>query len=185
MTACVLDHLKKTVGTFIKENDDRIQKDYSMPRVFLSLDNDVAKRVFRDDSQPTPDRRYFTHYQHITFPAAKTSTLTMLPCTADMDENFNPNRVVDEYSSIAAIAGGGKPGAHGNQGGAVADVDTSLIAVLGGLGDGDVAVIGDLVAIRAGPVTYHPIKAIKVTVLCMFCPLSWKQSVLKLFKTVG
>lgn len=45
---------------------------------------------------------------------------------------------------------------------AVADRDASLVAVLGALEDGQVAVAGDLVATRAGPDTYHPIKALKV-----------------------
>lgn len=80
-----------------------------------------------------------------------------------MDENFNPNRAkVDEYGAVPGIVHSGKPDTPRNHGAAVADVKSSLIAVLGNLGDGDVAVVGDLVAVRAGPATYHPIKAIKV-----------------------
>lgn len=88
-----------------------------------------------------------------------------------MDENFNPNRaVVDEYGALPGIVHGGKPDLPRNHGAAVADVKESLIAALGKLGDGDVAVVGDLVAVRAGPATYHPIKAIKVrTVLEHIC----------------
>lgn len=84
-----------------------------------------------------------------------------MACLADMDENFNPNRSVDGSSSaiMDKTFAGGKPGCDGA---AVADVEASLIAVLGGMGDGDVAVVGDLVAVRAGPATYHPLKAIKV-----------------------
>lgn len=87
-----------------------------------------------------------------------------------MDENFNPNRTMDG-SSI--LGGSGKQAFDINtssssfdqntrDAGARADVNGSLIAVLGGLEDGQVAVVGDLVAIRAGPETYHPIKALKV-----------------------
>lgn len=84
-----------------------------------------------------------------------------------MDENFNPNRAVGvsnmsgdvPYSADCA----GIQCSTGSIGGeAVADVEESLIAVLGGMGDGVVAVVGDVVAVRAGLQTYHPIKSIKV-----------------------
>lgn len=70
-----------------------------------------------------------------------------------MDENFNPNRVTDGSRSESVGNCGSK---------AVADADVPLNAVLGALEDGRVAITGDLVAIRAGPETYHPIKALKV-----------------------
>lgn len=83
-----------------------------------------------------------------------------------MDENFNPNRVVhgsNDDSSKSSI-GSSSCSKHNNSSAeeAVADGDAPLIAVLGALEDGQVAVAGDLVAIRAGPETYHPIKALKV-----------------------
>lgn len=84
-----------------------------------------------------------------------------------MDENFNPNRAV--YGS-SALDGFGKASSNQTTGsndmGAVAGVDAPLIAVLGGLEDGEVAVVGDLMAVRAGPETYHPIKALKVRSGC-------------------
>ncbi|CAM9924238.1 unnamed protein product [Laminaria digitata] len=81
-----------------------------------------------------------------------------------MDENFNPNRNV--YGSNI-IDGLGKASIDEtsvtprNTEEAAADIDAPLIAALVSLEDGQVAVVGDLVAIRAGPDTYHPIKALK------------------------
>lgn len=83
-----------------------------------------------------------------------------------MDENFNPNRnvygssMVDGLGKAASIDETGVP--PRNTEAATADVDAPLIAALVSLEDGQVAVVGDLVAIRAGPGTYHPIKALKV-----------------------
>lgn len=85
-----------------------------------------------------------------------------------MDENFNPNRNV--YGSNI-MDGLGKASIHEtavtprNTEEAAADIDAPLIAALVSLEDGQVAVVGDLVAIRAGPDTYHPIKALKVRIL--------------------
>lgn len=88
-----------------------------------------------------------------------------------MDENFNPNRLVHgsndgdcSTSSLRSSSGNSKhnKGNSTSNQEAVADGDAPLIAVLGALEDGQVAVAGDLVAIRAGPETYHPIKALKV-----------------------
>lgn len=89
-----------------------------------------------------------------------------------MDENFDPNRAVD---ALMGELGGAQQqfgtaygadvddlgkGRHGSE--AIADVNAALITALAGMDDGAVAVIGDIVAIRAGPATYHPVKAIKV-----------------------
>lgn len=92
-----------------------------------------------------------------------------------MNENFDPNRTVDGSSILgsfgkanvdntagAAVSANGGDERSGDALGAVADTNAPLIAVLRGLEDGQVAVMGDLVAIRAGPETYHPIKALKV-----------------------
>lgn len=76
-----------------------------------------------------------------------------------MDENFNPNLGVHGSSDV--FANGSKPNIRGDTA-IVADTNAPLVAVLGALEDGQVAISGDLVAIRAGPETYHPIKALKV-----------------------
>ncbi|CAM9484101.1 unnamed protein product [Ectocarpus fasciculatus] len=68
-----------------------------------------------------------------------------------MDENFDPNGAVHRPSG----AGSSKPSKE------VADEDAPLVAVLSALEDGQVAIAGDVVAIRAGPETYHPVKALK------------------------
>lgn len=90
-----------------------------------------------------------------------------------MDENFDPNHAVDvlieglDAEEGDTLKGGlQRPNVSDT---ATADVDTSMISVLGNLIDGKVAVIGDIVAIRAGPDTYHPIKAIKVRGVCWKC----------------
>ncbi|CAM9404625.1 unnamed protein product [Pylaiella littoralis] len=77
---------------------------------------------------------------------------------AAMDENFNPNRMV--HGSNDAL-GSSSINSNRNEEAPVADGDAPLAALLGALEDGEVAVAGDLVAIRAGPETYHPIKALK------------------------
>lgn len=83
-----------------------------------------------------------------------------------MDENFNPNRNV--YGSNM-MDGLGKASLDETvtprNTEAAADIDAPLMAALVSLEDGQVAVVGDLVAIRAGPDTYHPIKALKVRIL--------------------
>lgn len=76
-----------------------------------------------------------------------------------MDENLNPNLGVHGASDVSS--NGTKPNSWGDAA-AVADTNAPLVAVLGALEDGQVAISGDLVAIRAGPETYHPIKALKV-----------------------
>ncbi|CAM9446970.1 unnamed protein product [Hapterophycus canaliculatus] len=77
-----------------------------------------------------------------------------------MDENFNPNRVVqgsgEVFGKSSASSHGGGEGAS-----CCADGNAPLFAMLGALEDGQVGVAGDIVAIRAGPETYHPIKALK------------------------
>lgn len=45
---------------------------------------------------------------------------------------------------------------------ATTDVNVALIDELSKLEDGKVVLVDDLVAIRAGPKTYHPIKTLKV-----------------------
>lgn len=83
-----------------------------------------------------------------------------------MDENFNPNRnlygssMMDGLGKAASIDETGLP--PRNKEAATADIDAPLIAALVSLEDGQVAVVGDLLAIRAGPETYHPVKALKV-----------------------
>lgn len=80
-----------------------------------------------------------------------------------MDENFNPNRVGDGSKDVVFSESVGNIASNSNcSGKALADADVPLSEVLGALEDGRVAVAGDLVAIRAGPETYHPIKALKV-----------------------
>lgn len=79
-----------------------------------------------------------------------------------MDENFNPNRVTDGSNGSDNVTFQEKAGNSNCRGKAVADVDAPLREVIGALEDGRLAVVGDLVAIRAGPETYHPIKALKV-----------------------
>lgn len=71
-----------------------------------------------------------------------------------MDENFDPNRAVHWPSG--AVSSEPSPSKE------VADEDAPLVAVLSALEDGEVAIAGDVVAIRAGPETYHPVKALKV-----------------------
>ncbi|CAN0348757.1 unnamed protein product [Ectocarpus sp. 8 AP-2014] len=70
-----------------------------------------------------------------------------------MDENFDPNRAVHWPSG--AVSSEPSPSKE------VADEDAPLVAVLSALEDGQVAISGDIVAIRAGPETYHPVKALK------------------------
>ncbi|CAM9721647.1 unnamed protein product [Ectocarpus sp. 13 AM-2016] len=70
-----------------------------------------------------------------------------------MDENFDPNRAVHWPSG--AVSSEPSPSKE------VADKDAPLVAVLSALEDGQVAIAGDVVAIRAGPETYHPVKALK------------------------
>lgn len=89
-----------------------------------------------------------------------------------MDENFNPNRSTADVFSTRTGSMMGKGGtvadqnlssiASSGEATRTADMDASFVGTLAGLQDGQVAVVGDLVAIRAGPETYHPIKAIKV-----------------------
>lgn len=78
-----------------------------------------------------------------------------------MDENFNPNLVADGSKDVGNIISSSSSTNH--TGKTVADADVPLRELLGALEDGRVAIKGDLVAIRAGPETYHPIKALKVT----------------------
>lgn len=85
--------------------------------------------------------------------------VTNFSMLAAMDENFNPNRMV--HGSNDAL-GSSSINSNRNEEAPVADGDAPLAALLGALEDGEVAVAGDLVAIRAGPETYHPIKALKV-----------------------
>lgn len=84
----------------------------------------------------------------------------------DMDENFNPNRNVCGSNIMDGLGNAsiGETVTPRNTEGA-ADIDAPLIAALVSLEDGQVAVVGDLVAIRAGPDTYHPIKALKVQII--------------------
>ncbi|CAM9914456.1 unnamed protein product, partial [Ectocarpus sp. 8 AP-2014] len=63
-----------------------------------------------------------------------------------MDENFDPNRAVRWPSG--AVSSEPSPSKE------VADEDAPLLAVLSALEDGQVAISGDIVAIRAGPETY-------------------------------
>lgn len=85
-----------------------------------------------------------------------------------MDENFDPNHSSADDFSIRTVTGKGGSGADkksssiSSSGEATADMDASVVGTLAGLQDGQVAVLGDVVAIRAGPETYHPIKAMKV-----------------------
>lgn len=76
-----------------------------------------------------------------------------------MDENFNPNRAGD--GTISDSVGKSSNISNSNCR-AVADADVPLSELLGALEDGRVAITEDIVAIRAGPETYHPIKALKV-----------------------
>lgn len=79
-----------------------------------------------------------------------------------MDENFNPNRVVDGSKNAVFSDSVGNSSSSSCGANAVADADVPLSEVLGALEDGQVAIVGDIVAIRAGPATYHPVKALKV-----------------------
>lgn len=78
-----------------------------------------------------------------------------------MDENFN-NRAVDGSKVLFSESVVNSNSSSNCSGHAIADADVPLSDVLGALEDGRVAIAGDLVAIRAGPETYHPIKALKV-----------------------
>lgn len=81
-----------------------------------------------------------------------------------MDENFDPNRINHRsglYKGFDADQASRQQSAA-----AVADGNASLVSALLDLADGQVAVVNDLVAIRAGPSTYHPIKALKVNAVC-------------------
>eukprot|EP00752_Nemacystus_decipiens_P006834 g6136.t1 len=78
-----------------------------------------------------------------------------------MDENFDPNCAGDGSKKAALSASVGTLTNSNCSGKAVPDADAPLREVLGALEDGRVAIAGDLVAIRAGPDTYHPIKALK------------------------
>ena len=83
-----------------------------------------------------------------------------------MDENFNPNRNVYGSSMMDGLGKASIDEAVTPRNTeAAADIDAPLIAALVSLEDGQVAVVGDLVAIRAGPDTYHPIKALKVKII--------------------
>ncbi|CAN0101839.1 unnamed protein product, partial [Scytosiphon promiscuus] len=76
-----------------------------------------------------------------------------------MDENFNPNRAVQESGEVFGKPSGSN---HNSETGAArADGNVTLFDLLGALEDGQVDVAGDIVAIRAGPETYHPVKALK------------------------
>lgn len=86
-----------------------------------------------------------------------------------MDENFDPNRTMDDSSfdrgcdwDNADHEDNESRSTPGGRWEAVAGVDSSLVATLEALEDGQVAIAGDIVAIRAGPDTYHPIKTLKV-----------------------
>lgn len=81
-----------------------------------------------------------------------------------MNENFDPNIVVGDFIEGLDEGFVGKdPTLRSNMCDRfVPDVDTSLINVLANLPDGRVAIVGDIVVIRAGPDTYHPVKSVKV-----------------------
>ena len=77
-----------------------------------------------------------------------------------MDENIDPNR-----ANLHATIHGDMANVRSERflrKGSITDINLDLINALSDLEDGEVAVVDDLVAIRAGPETYHPIKALKV-----------------------
>lgn len=82
-----------------------------------------------------------------------------------MDENFNPDRNVYRSNMMDGLGKASMDDTVTPRNTEAADIDAPLIAALVNLEDGQVAVVGDIVAIRAGPDTYHPIKALKVKII--------------------
>lgn len=77
-----------------------------------------------------------------------------------MSENVDPNKISLRKEFTGSM--GKAPSENIRSYEATSDVNVALIDELSKLEDGKVVLVDDLVAIRAGPKTYHPIKTLKV-----------------------
>lgn len=77
-----------------------------------------------------------------------------------MNENVDPNKIFPRKEFPGSMGKASSENIRNYE--ATTDVKVALIDALSNLEDGKVVLVDDLVAIRAGPETYHPIKTLKV-----------------------